>query len=535
MARNAQVFNQPEPNGEDGSENIQPNGIEMLFGPTQPEDQREFMNDDGDGKSDENKKASVPQSAKERTTMSTSKYDLAKKVAVIFAKVQAVTSAGLDKLADKLEKILTMQAESESNAQVIKEEYYDNRVRNDEFTALINDDPELVSLYQGSDSSIRIIQQIAKNLENRIGAGLVDHPELNGRIREFINTLKSTNYSEINADIDKRIAALHKKLESAEKEKEEASKLPKNYVKYDYTLKFEKFYNRVKGIAKSDAEIRLDKEKSREKKSPKPASPPHAKTIAPDGNPGGINNLLKKFKNKDPEEKNRQTSTWLNPTNVVASASDFASVLSDIKDLWEEYADEVESIIDATESADAATDEALSLAEELIEELASSPTDEAGEEAMDKDEFHSDKAPAADDADYEVPSTQHSPEEHAPMMELAPASQSTGDLDKTAKAFPSEHDQSGNLLEVVEADGAKQLVVRKDVRTKVTQRVNDYFSGTFAAAEAVCVDFGDYISSGKITAYAGKGIYKVKMEDGRDLDIPVASIFSANSANKLWE
>lgn len=129
----------------------------------------------------------------------------------------------------------------------------------------------------------------------------------------------------------------------------------------------------------------------------------------------------------------------------------------------------------------------------------------------------------------------------APVMEEAPAEEkepvlTEQDQDITAtadaKAFPSEHDMSGHKLEVAESDGKKHLIIKKDVKSKIQRKLKNHFKGAFHKGEAICVDFGDYIETGTVTAYLGDGKYKVAMNDGRALDVPSGNLFRISK--KLW-
>lgn len=504
MARKANVFYQPEPNGEDGSENIQPNGIEQLFGPTRPEDEREFMNDDGDGKSDENKKASVPAPSKERTTMSTSKYDLVKKITNIFNTV--VAAAKVTYYSPKAKAELPKELK---NAKDVKIDSYP-----EDFKRMAQEWADLMEKTVGFEADNELIVKAQEALNKVVASEkskyqIEEHRkrlnELTPAIREQAKFLKTgftslgRDYAqivqgkvseaslatEVLAELRRKVPAMAKTIDEVTKELKEAA---------------EKLARDVDIIAEESIKHRQEIEQERAKKE----------------------------KSKTPK---KPAKTDVNNPWIRSAAADVLAESIEHLEAAEEHMAGLAEELGELESQVAELDaESVSLEEFVAEHGEEIPAEDGGDE-MDAPE----EAPAEEP--QEAPEHEEAPAapEHEPSMELVPASNDGGDLDKTAKAFPSEHDQSGNLLEIVEADGAKQLVVKKDVRTKVTQRVNDYFSGTFTAAEAVCVDFGDYISNGKITAYAGKGIYKVKMEDGRDLEIPVASIFSANSANKLWE
>ena len=170
--RIANVFYQPEPNGEDGSEKIQPSGIEQLFGPDRPEDDRDgYGSDDGDGKSTENKASVIP-AAKERTTMSTSKYDLAKKVAAVLAKMQAVAAMSLEKLAALAEKVIDIKAEIYGTAEAWKEESAAAIHSDKELRAFIEGEPALAAKLQKLNNDTNAMNALYKELQDRLGAAL---------------------------------------------------------------------------------------------------------------------------------------------------------------------------------------------------------------------------------------------------------------------------------------------------------------------------------------------------------------------------
>lgn len=233
---------------------------------------------------------------------------------------------------------------------------------------------------------------------------------------------------------------------------------------------------------------------------------------------------LEEEREKQEKDKGKTTKIYQRPAPAGAPSPATSSAY---ENLWIRTAKDAEKEFHGwLETMDELMGEAAELATGMaagMEELADSVQELSSMEGY---EDMSAEQPAEEMAQPEMS------EAPAEEMEAVPAAQGDNGLKAEAKAFPSEHDQSGNFLEVVEADGQKKLVVRKDVKSKISRKVAEHFSGAFNMNDAVVVDFGDYMADGRIAGYEGDGIYAVAMNDGRKMRVPSASLFSA--ARNLW-
>ena len=155
-------------------------------------------------------------------------------------------------------------------------------------------------------------------------------------------------------------------------------------------------------------------------------------------------------------------------------------------------------------------------------------------------------------ADIDVPSAAPSQSEEAPQEgggfmdwlmpaapespELAPAPAGSDnpwiiERDADLKQFPSEHDVAGSSWEMVEAEGKKQIVIRKDLKSRVKRKLTDMRKGSFKAEESVGIDFGDYIGTGTVKEYIGDGVYRV-VSAGQSMKIPGKYIF--RGSDEIW-
>ncbi len=235
---------------------------------------------------------------------------------------------------------------------------------------------------------------------------------------------------------------------------------------------------------------------------------------------------LEQEREKQEKEKGKTTKIYQRPApagapSAPAAASSYSTAwIRTAKDAEKEFHGWLETM-----------DELMGEAAEMATEMA------AGMEDLADNTQELSSMEGYEDMSAEQPAEEMAPEmgAEAPAaeMEAVPASLDTG-LKAEAKAFPSEHDQSGNFLEVVEADGQKKLVVRKDVKSKISRKVAEHFSGAFNMNDAVVVDFGDYMAEGRIAGYEGDGMYAVAMNDGRKMRVPRASLFGGDAAQNLW-
>lgn len=125
-------------------------------------------------------------------------------------------------------------------------------------------------------------------------------------------------------------------------------------------------------------------------------------------------------------------------------------------------------------------------------------------------------------------SPEEEPEE-APEGELAYAqSRKEKDMERKAGEF-DKFDVSKNRLEIVEGeDGKKKLVINKNLKSLVSQRVHERLVGGFKCGDSVQVDFVDYVGFGTVKAYIGGGVYRVEV-DGAVMEVPAKNVMGLDS------
>lgn len=459
-----------------------------------------------------------------------SNYEGRKKVMSILGRVvQAAKDLGLDKLASLAMTVIKGKAKMEGAATAMKEHIADALASNKDLKEYIDSDPKLAESVKKLNYDPSTVYALYNDLQKKIEASFLKTKEQEARVGEI-----EMERGSLDNKRDEEIAAAKERLDAAKAELEEAKaavaeaeKNAKDSSKAVAKTNITKLYEKAKAAAKEH--LANDLMRDENPASDKP-SKPEAK---PEGKPEkkkepGINDILDRFKPKKKED----AKTSLNGVTVKAADSEaaFSEAFAEVQEAEGEMSEHLSAFAVSLEGVDSMLDGAIGGLEEAAAMMEAAPEEAPADEEAPAEE----EGPGMMDKLKDMFMPSPAPMQMAPAMTSVQSpwlKESTIEATADVKHFPSEFDQSSGHLEVVEGDNGQKLVVKKDLKSKVQQKIKEAATGKYNAGESVAVDLGDRIVAAVIKQYASEGVYEV-VSEGRILRVPDANVFK--DASQIW-